>query len=78
MHIHVCVLFSGFLQLDKDNFPGNYGLVDQIKLIQWVNRNIHFFDGDPTKVTLAGHSAGAADVGIHLINPNLEGKQEKW
>ena len=75
--IYNLCLFPGFLQLDKNHFPGNYGLVDQTEAIRWVNRNIHLFDGDPTKITLAGHSAGAADVGIHLLNPNLEGKEEK-
>ena len=52
---------------------GSLGLMDQIEAIKWVNRNVHFFGGDSSKVTLAGHSAGAADVGIHLLNPTLEG-----
>lgn len=59
----------GFLHMET----GSLGLMDQIEAIKWVNRNVHFFGGDSSKVTLAGHSAGAADVGIHLLNPTLEG-----
>ena len=62
-------LLSGFLHMET----GSLGLMDQIEAIKWVNRNVHFFGGDSSKVTLAGHSAGAADVGIHLLNPTLEG-----
>ena len=67
------LFFSGFLHLDSSILPGNLGLIDQVEAIKWVHRNIKCFNGDPNTVTLAGHSAGAADVGIHLLNPNTEG-----
>ena len=51
--------------------------MDQVEVIKWVHRNIHFFSGDPNTVTLAGHSAGAADVGIHMLNPNTKGKNQR-
>lgn len=49
--------------------PGNMGLSDQAMALRWVRENIHNFQGEPDKITLVGHEAGAACVGIHLISP---------
>jgi carboxylesterase type B len=48
---------------------GNYGLLDQIKSLEWVRRNIKEFGGDPTRVTIAGQSAGATAVCAILMSP---------
>jgi para-nitrobenzyl esterase len=47
----------------------NYALLDIIAALQWVNRNIAAFGGDPSRVTLAGQSSGAQAVCDLMISP---------
>lgn len=48
---------------------GNYVLEDQREVLRWVKQNISTFGGDPGNVTIAGESAGAASVCMHILAP---------
>ncbi|WP_405987919.1 carboxylesterase/lipase family protein [Streptomyces sp. NBC_00986] len=68
----------GFLtlpQLDKDNGApsGDYGLLDQIQALHWVRQNVAQFGGDPSRVMIAGQSAGGESVCTLLASPKAAG-----
>jgi para-nitrobenzyl esterase len=69
----------GFLahpDLDKESAhhtSGNYGMLDQIAVLQWVARNIAAFGGDPKNVTIFGQSAGGGSVHFLANSPLAKG-----
>jgi len=56
-----------------DGVSGNYGLLDQIAALEWIQQNISAFGGDPDNVTIFGESAGALSVEHLLTSPRAHG-----
>lgn len=58
---------------NPDNVSGNYGLLDMIAALQWVQANISSFGGDPDQVTIFGESAGGIAVSMLCASPQAKG-----
>lgn len=58
---------------NKDSATGNYGFMDQIAALQWVQRNIAAFGGDPHTVTIFGESSGSDSVYMLMCSPLAKG-----
>ncbi|XP_014250675.1 venom carboxylesterase-6-like [Cimex lectularius] len=59
----------GFLSTEDKVIPGNFGLKDQAFALKWVVNNIHYFGGDPKKITVFGYGAGGVSANLMMVSP---------
>ncbi|XP_075432500.1 fatty acyl-CoA hydrolase precursor, medium chain-like isoform X2 [Ascaphus truei] len=63
----------GFFSTGDAKAPGNFGMLDQVAALQWVQENIEDFGGDPQSVTIFGESAGGVSVSALVLSPLSKG-----
>lgn len=69
------IFVSGFLKTGATgSAQGNFGLMDLVAGLHWLRENLPAFGGDPERVTLMGHSTGAALVNFIAVSPVAKGK----
>ena len=66
---------AGFLSTGDQAAKGNYGLLDQIQALRWVEENAGAFGGDPDRVTVFGSGAGASCVSLLTLSHYSEGER---
>ncbi|XP_051025141.1 acylcarnitine hydrolase-like isoform X2 [Acomys russatus] len=64
---------SGFFSTGDQHARGNWGLLDQVAALRWVQQNIAHFGGNPHRVTIFGQSAGGISVSSHVVSPMSKG-----
>lgn len=64
---------AGLAAESEHGVSGNYGTLDQIAALEWVQRNIAAFGGDPARVLVFGESAGAVNTCLMLTSPLARG-----
>lgn len=79
--MHIATEFGSKDALSPGFLDDNFGLVDQIAALLWVQENIAAFGGDPDKITVFGHGTGAACASLLMLSPLVqrgEGDKSKF
>ena len=71
---NLLLFIVGFISTEDENAWGNWGMLDQVKSLEFVRDNIGLFGGDPNRVTLFGQSAGGTSVSLHMFSPLSTGE----
>lgn len=67
----------GFYTDNTASASGNWGLLDQLAALDWVQRNIDSFGGSAQNVTVFGQGSGAVSVGLHVLSPRSRDKFQR-
>jgi len=67
----------GFLNIPGSEIKGNYGMLNQVAALKWVQENISSFGGIPSMVTTFGQGAGASSVAYRMLSPLSTGLFQK-
>nr|XP_051702873.1 cocaine esterase-like isoform X9 [Oryctolagus cuniculus] len=63
----------GFFSTGDQHAAGNWGYLDQVAALRWVQQNIAHFGGNPGRVTIFGESSGGTSVSTHVLSPMSQG-----
>ncbi|XP_075833871.1 acylcarnitine hydrolase-like [Microtus pennsylvanicus] len=63
----------GFFSTGDEHARGNWGYLDQVAALHWVQQNIAYFGGNPDLVTIFGESAGGTSVSSQVVSPMSKG-----
>ncbi|KAL1784299.1 acylcarnitine hydrolase-like [Sigmodon hispidus] len=63
----------GYFSTGDQHARGNWGYLDQVAALRWVQQNIAHFGGNPDRVTIFGQSAGGLSVSSHVVSPMSQG-----
>ncbi|XP_028635123.1 pyrethroid hydrolase Ces2a-like isoform X2 [Grammomys surdaster] len=63
----------GFFSTGDQHARGNWGYLDQVAALRWVQKNIAYFGGNCDRVTIFGGSAGGTSVSSHVVSPMSKG-----
>ena len=76
LQLNICLKWYnlGFLCTNDANSPGNYGMWDQVRALEFVKENIRNFRGNPGIITIFGQNTGAASVGLQILSPRTVSK----
>ncbi|XP_052023011.1 pyrethroid hydrolase Ces2a-like isoform X3 [Apodemus sylvaticus] len=63
----------GYFSTGDQHATGNWGYLDQVAALRWVQKNIAYFGGNRDRVTIFGGSAGGTSVSSHVVSPMSKG-----